>query len=38
MTAGNLTHVDMILSRGGPLRPAAGLGGHSTPIKGLYLI
>jgi phytoene dehydrogenase-like protein len=37
MTAGNLVHVDMILSRGGPLRPARGLGGYSTPIDGLYL-
>jgi phytoene dehydrogenase-like protein len=37
MTAGNLTHVDMILSRGGPFRPARGLGGYLTPIEGLYL-
>ena len=37
MTAGNLTHVDMILSRGGPYRPASGLGGYATPIPGLYL-
>jgi phytoene dehydrogenase-like protein len=37
MTEGNLVHVDMILSRGGPLRPAAGLGGYSTPITALYL-
>lgn len=37
MTAGNLTHVDMILSRGGPNRPARGLGGYLTPIAGLYL-
>jgi phytoene dehydrogenase-like protein len=37
MTAGNLTHVDMIMSRGGPYRPARGLGGYVTPIAGLYL-
>jgi phytoene dehydrogenase-like protein len=37
MTEGNLVHVDMILSRGGPLRPARGLGGYATPIEGLYL-
>jgi phytoene dehydrogenase-like protein len=37
VTAGNLVHVDMILSRGGPYRPARGLGGYTTPIDGLYL-
>jgi phytoene dehydrogenase-like protein len=37
MTAGNLTHVDMILSRAGPLRPARGLAGYITPIESLYL-
>jgi phytoene dehydrogenase-like protein len=37
MTLGNLTHTDMILSRGGPFRPARGLGGYTTPIESLYL-
>jgi len=36
-TGGNITHVDMVLSRTGPLRPARGLGGFSTPVEALYL-
>lgn len=36
-TGGNITHVDMVLSRTGPLRPARGLGGYSTPVDALYL-
>jgi len=36
-TGGNITHVDMVLSRGGPRRPARGLSGYRTPIAGLYL-
>jgi phytoene dehydrogenase-like protein len=36
-TGGNVTHVDMVLGRAGPLRPARGLGGHRTPVQGLYL-
>ena len=36
-TGGNITHVDTVLSRFGPMRPARGLGGYRTPISGLYL-
>ncbi|MCX2934557.1 NAD(P)/FAD-dependent oxidoreductase [Mycobacterium sp. CVI_P3] len=36
-TAGNITHVDTVLSRFGPLRPARGLGGYRTPVAGLYM-
>ncbi len=36
-TGGNIAHVDMVLGRSGPLRPARGLGGYTTPIAGLYL-
>jgi phytoene dehydrogenase-like protein len=36
-SGGNVAHVDMVLSRSGPLRPARGLGGYSTPVEGLYL-
>jgi phytoene dehydrogenase-like protein len=36
-TGGNMTHVDMVLGRAGPLRPARGLGGYRTPVEGLYL-
>lgn len=36
-TGGNITHVDTVLSRFGPLRPARGLGGYATPVPGLYL-
>jgi phytoene dehydrogenase-like protein len=37
VTGGCHPHVDQILSRSGPLRPALGLGGYRTPIKGLFL-
>lgn len=36
-SGGNITHVDMVLSRGGPRRPALGLSGYSTPVEGLFL-
>jgi phytoene dehydrogenase-like protein len=36
-TGGSMTHVDMVLGRAGPLRPARGLGGYRTPVEGLYL-
>ncbi len=36
-SGGNVAHVDMVLSRSGPLRPARGLGGYATPVEGLYL-
>jgi phytoene dehydrogenase-like protein len=36
-SGGNVAHVDMVLSRSGPLRPALGLGGYATPVEGLYL-
>jgi phytoene dehydrogenase-like protein len=36
-TGGNVTHVDMTLARGGPLRPARGFAGYRTPVKGLFL-
>jgi phytoene dehydrogenase-like protein len=35
--AGNVYHVDPLISRFGPLKPAAGLAGYRTPVKGLYL-
>jgi phytoene dehydrogenase-like protein len=35
--AASQAHVDWILTRMGPRRPAAGLGGHRTPVEGLYL-
>jgi phytoene dehydrogenase-like protein len=34
---GNVYHVDPLLLRFGPLRPAMGLGSYRTPIPGLYL-
>jgi phytoene dehydrogenase-like protein len=34
---GSLSHGDFTLLRAGPLRPAAGLSGYTTPIPGLYL-
>ena len=34
---GNVYHVDPIISRLGPSRPAMGLGGYKTPVPGLYL-
>jgi phytoene dehydrogenase-like protein len=35
--AGSQAHVDWILNRMGPMRPARGFGGFRTPIEGLYL-
>ena len=35
--AGNVYHVDPLLSRFGPMRPAPGLGGYRMPVAGLYL-
>jgi phytoene dehydrogenase-like protein len=37
VTGGCHPHVDQVLSRSGPLRPALGLGGYQTPVKGLFL-
>ena len=37
VTGGCHPHVDQVLSRAGPLRPALGLGGYQTPVKGLFL-
>jgi phytoene dehydrogenase-like protein len=34
---GNVYHVDPIVTRFGPARPAIGLGGYRTPVPGLYL-
>ena len=34
---GNVYHVDPIITRFGPLKPAVGLANYDTPIKGLYL-
>jgi phytoene dehydrogenase-like protein len=34
---GNVYHVDPIVTRFGPSRPAMGLGGYRTPVPGLYL-
>jgi phytoene dehydrogenase-like protein len=34
---GNPYYVDLVLDRQGPLRPALGLGGYSTPVRGLFL-
>ncbi len=34
---GNVYHVDPIITRFGPTRPAAGLAGYKTPVPGLYL-
>jgi phytoene dehydrogenase-like protein len=36
-SGGNITHVDMVLSRGGPRRPVRGLAGYAMPVPGLYL-
>jgi phytoene dehydrogenase-like protein len=36
-TDGALAHVDWALHRFGPVRPARGLGGYHTPVKGLFL-
>jgi phytoene dehydrogenase-like protein len=35
--AGNVYHVDPLITRFGPLKPAAGLGAYRIPIDGLYL-
>jgi phytoene dehydrogenase-like protein len=35
--AGNVYHVDPLITRFGPLKPAAGLGAYRMPIDGLYL-
>jgi phytoene dehydrogenase-like protein len=37
VTGGCHPHVDQVLSRSGPLRPALGLGGYQTPVKALFL-
>jgi phytoene dehydrogenase-like protein len=37
VTGGCHPHVDQILSRSGPLRPALGLGGYRTPVERLFL-
>jgi phytoene dehydrogenase-like protein len=34
---GNVYHVDPIITRFGPARPAIGLGGYKTPVPGLFL-
>jgi phytoene dehydrogenase-like protein len=36
-TSACVLHVDFVLTRCGPLRPAAGFGGYSLPVRGLYL-
>ncbi|KKF02437.1 NAD(P)/FAD-dependent oxidoreductase [Mycolicibacterium obuense] len=35
--AGNVYHVDPLITRFGPMKPAPGLGAYRTPIDGLYL-
>ncbi len=35
--AGAFFHVDMLVNRLGPIRPARGFGGYDTPVAGLYL-
>jgi phytoene dehydrogenase-like protein len=37
VTRGQVWHVDLTLTRMGPLRPALRFGGYRTPIPGLYL-
>ena len=32
--AGNVYHIDPLITRFGPLKPAAGLSGYRTPVKG----
>ena len=34
---GNPYYVDLIFQRNGPMRPALGLGGYTTPVEGLFL-
>jgi phytoene dehydrogenase-like protein len=36
-TNGAVLHVDIVLTRSGPLRPALGLGGYRLPVPGLFL-
>ncbi|MDT5108479.1 MAG: hypothetical protein QOE20_369, partial [Mycobacterium sp.] len=33
----NVFHVDPLITRFGPLKPAAGFGAYRTPVQGLYL-
>lgn len=35
--AGNVYHVDPLITRFGPLKPAPGFGGYRIPVDGLYL-
>jgi phytoene dehydrogenase-like protein len=35
--AGNVYHVDPLITRFGPMRPAPGFGSYRTPVPGLYL-
>ena len=35
--AGNVYHVDPLITRFGPMKPAPGLGAYRLPIDGLYL-
>lgn len=34
---GNVYHVDPVITRLGPLRPALGMGGYKTPVEGLWM-
>jgi phytoene dehydrogenase-like protein len=34
---GNPYYVDLLFARNGPMRPALGLGGYTTPVEGLFL-
>jgi phytoene dehydrogenase-like protein len=34
---GNVYHVDVTLTRLGPMRPALGFGGYRTPVPGMYI-
>ena len=36
-SGGAMCHVDMVLQRMGPMRPARGLGGYKTPVKALFI-
>ena len=35
--AGNVYHVDPLITRFGPMKPAVGFGAYKTPVEGLYL-
>jgi phytoene dehydrogenase-like protein len=35
--AGNVYHVDPLITRFGPMKPAVGFGAYRTPVQGLYL-